>query len=65
MGRAGEKKSFSCGASFKLNPEDFTAQEEAYVVPSLDLQPVHLKESWKPGTPILAKSPLPKPGEQM
>jgi hypothetical protein len=32
---------------FKLNPEDFTAVEEKYVVPSLDLQPVHLKESWK------------------
>jgi hypothetical protein len=34
---------------FELRPEDFSAREEAYVVPSFDLEPVALKESWKLG----------------
>jgi len=32
---------------FKLAPLDFTALEEPYVVPSLELKPVELVESWK------------------
>lgn len=31
----------------EMEPTDFSALEEDYVVPSLKLQPVHLKESWK------------------
>lgn len=30
-----------------MEPEDFSMLEEAYVVPSLELKPVHLKESWR------------------
>jgi hypothetical protein len=32
---------------FTVTPEDFTSLEEDYVVPSFDLRPVHLRESWK------------------
>lgn len=32
---------------FKIVPEDFTALQETYVVPSFELKPVHLEESWK------------------
>ncbi len=32
---------------FKLSPDDFTSLEESYIVPSFDLHPVHLRESWK------------------
>jgi hypothetical protein len=32
---------------FKMAPDDFTSLEETYVVPSFDLRPVHLRESWK------------------
>jgi len=31
----------------KLQPDDFSALEEEYVVPGYDLREVHLKESWK------------------
>lgn len=32
---------------FVVTPEDFTALQEAYVVPSFELEPVALKESWE------------------
>jgi hypothetical protein len=32
---------------FKIEPLDFSSLEESYVVPSYELQPVHLVESWK------------------
>lgn len=32
---------------YKLQPEEFSALEEDYVVPGYDLHEVHLKESWK------------------
>lgn len=32
---------------FKVTPEDFSGLQEAYVVPSFELKPVHLDESWK------------------
>jgi hypothetical protein len=32
---------------FVVEPEDFHALQEAYVVPSLKLEPVHLVESWE------------------
>lgn len=32
---------------FKMNPEDFAARQEHYVVPSFELSPVELDESWK------------------
>ncbi len=35
------------GKAYKVEPTDFTALEEAYLVPSLALQPVPLQESWK------------------
>ena len=31
----------------KIQPDDFSALEEDYVVPSYDLREVHLRESWK------------------
>ncbi len=33
--------------AISMNPEDFSALEEEYVVPSLQLQPVHVTETWK------------------
>jgi hypothetical protein len=35
------------GKAYKVEPTDFTALEESYLVPSLQLQPVPLQESWK------------------
>jgi hypothetical protein len=32
---------------FEVEPEDFSERQEVYVVPSFELQPVVLKESWK------------------
>ena len=32
---------------FEVRAEDFSAREEAYVVPGFDLAPVHLTESWE------------------
>ncbi|WNG34748.1 hypothetical protein F0U60_14555 [Archangium minus] len=32
---------------FKLEPQDFSSFEESYVVPSFELKPVHLEESWE------------------
>jgi hypothetical protein len=32
---------------FKLEPEDFSSLEEAYVVPSFELKPVNLQEAWE------------------
>ncbi len=32
---------------YKIQPDDFSALEEEYVVPSFDLKEVHLRESWK------------------
>lgn len=32
---------------FKIKPDDFSQLEESYVVPSFELKPVHLEESWK------------------
>jgi hypothetical protein len=32
---------------YELRPDDFTALEQEYVVPSFDLREVHLRESWK------------------
>ncbi|HME90191.1 MAG TPA: hypothetical protein VKE49_02125 [Myxococcaceae bacterium] len=32
---------------YQLQPDDFSALEEEYVVPSFELREVHLKESWK------------------
>jgi hypothetical protein len=43
----GEVKKVKGKQEFPLLPEDFSALEEKYVVPSLALQPVDLVESWK------------------
>lgn len=32
---------------FKLRPQDFADREEDYIVPSFELKPINLKESWK------------------
>ncbi|MFL5322307.1 MAG: hypothetical protein ACJ790_21800 [Myxococcaceae bacterium] len=32
---------------FKILPDDFADRQEEYTVPSFELKPVHLKESWK------------------
>lgn len=42
-----EVREHSGTAAVALTPEDFSALEEPYVVPSLQLQPVDLVESWK------------------
>ncbi len=44
---AGQKIQLSGRADIKMEPLDFSAFEETYVVPSLQLQPVTLVESWK------------------
>lgn len=43
----GEVKKVRGKQEFPLEPVDFTALEEAYTVPSLELKPVDLVESWK------------------
>ncbi len=43
----GEVKQWSGMEEVPLLPEDFTALQENYVVPSLMLQPLELTESWK------------------
>ncbi len=43
----GEVKKVRGKQDFPLRPEDFSALEEPYVVPSLQLQPIDLVESWK------------------
>lgn len=43
----GEVKQWSGKDEVPLEPEDFSALQEDYVVPSLMLQPVQLTESWK------------------
>jgi hypothetical protein len=40
-------REISTKADVSLAPEDFSALEESYVVPSLELKPVNLTESWK------------------
>ncbi|MFL5356672.1 hypothetical protein [Archangium sp.] len=32
---------------FQLEPQDFSSLEEAYIVPSFQLEPVHLEEAWE------------------
>lgn len=44
---AGEVKPASGPGPFELTPLDFSPLEEAYVVPSFELQPVNLAESWE------------------
>ena len=44
-----ELKPLAGEGPFELTPDDFTALQEAYVVPSLQLQPVHLEERWRLG----------------
>jgi hypothetical protein len=44
----GPTRSFSLGnGQIEMDPDDFSALEEDYVVPSFALKPVHLHESWK------------------
>ena len=43
----GDVKKVKGKQEFPMVPEDFTALEETYVVPSLELKPVNLTESWK------------------
>jgi len=43
----GEVKKVKGYQEFPLLPVDFTSLEESYVVPSLELKPVDLVESWK------------------
>jgi hypothetical protein len=42
-----EVKSFSGTEAVELEPEDFTALQEHYVMPSFQLQPIELEEAWK------------------
>jgi hypothetical protein len=44
---ADETKPLQGPGPFHLSPMDFTALQEDYVVPSFDLRPVHLRESWR------------------
>jgi len=39
--------SLSGEREFEVLPNDYSALEEEYIVPSLSLKPVHLKESWR------------------
>lgn len=43
----GDVKKVKGKQEFPMVPEDFSALEETYVVPSLELKPVNLTESWK------------------
>jgi hypothetical protein len=43
----GEVKTLSGTAPVQLEPEDFSALQETYVLPNFALSPVELRESWK------------------
>lgn len=42
-----EVKELTGTAEVELSPEDFTALQETYVLPSLELKPVEIEEAWK------------------
>jgi hypothetical protein len=44
---ADEVKEFSGTQEISLEPEDFSALQEPYIMPSFQLQPVQLREAWK------------------
>ncbi len=44
---ADEVREIHGGGPFSIEPDDFSALEEAYVVPSLSFKPVDVVESWK------------------
>jgi len=44
---ADEVKDFTGTQEITLEPEDFTALQEPYILPSFQLQPVYLVEAWK------------------
>lgn len=44
---AGELPTLTGEGPFRLTPEDFSALEERYVVPTFELEPLPLEESWQ------------------
>ncbi|MBM7114330.1 hypothetical protein [Archangium primigenium] len=43
----GVPRELSGPGPFRVDPEDFSARQEDYVVPSFELKPVQLRESWE------------------